>query len=547
VNTCPSCGDRFDDDLAFCPKDGARLSVAGGDGDLVGTVIADRYRITSKVGGGGMGQVYKAEHVRMKRTCAIKVLRGNLAGDREATQRFQREAENASQLSHPNVAQIYDFGEHGKLVYLAMEFIEGESLAALLQREPAVHPDVAADIIAQSAAALEAAHARGVLHRDVKPDNIMLARNPDGTYLVKLVDFGIARAMTSDEQRVTRTGLVIGTPEFMSPEQIAGETLDGRSDLYALALVAFQCVTGKEAFPATSSKQNLIMRLTSRPRTLLEVRADVPWPAPLQAVFDRALAPDPADRYDSVGQFAEELWTAIGSMAPSETAELYRRALEQRVVSVSSRTPQAASLPVTGAARTGAAAGGTVADVPLATQPMTAPPQPFAPATMGRPEPSPTSSPTPPRAYLEQPPVFRQRPRLMPWLLAIGIGGWAFLAATGRTGQARAVVDTVVTNLAGLIGTTRKLADDDPSATERAARRAPTPTPSRPAADGAAAAEAGSGNDGTARPGGGAPSVDSSALEVGTPAPTPAVLPVTPTVPRAMRADSVQRPPVDTL
>lgn len=452
MTTCPSCGDQFADDVAFCPKDGARLSASRGDGDLVGTIIADRYRITSRIGGGGMGQVYKAEHIRMKRQCAVKVLRANLAGDPEATQRFQREAENASQLSHPNVAQIYDFGEHAQLVYLAMEFIDGESLAALLQRESAVHPDVAADIISQSAAALEAAHVRGVLHRDVKPDNIMLGKNPDGTFQVKLVDFGIARAMTSDEQRVTRTGLVIGTPEFMSPEQIAGEELDARSDLYALGLVAFQCLTGEDAFPATSSKQNLIMRLTSRPRTLREVRGDVPWPQLLQQVFDRALAPDPSERYDSVGVFAEELWAAIGAMTPTETAELYRKALEQRVVSVASRTPMSNPKAVPAA-------------YPSAPAPFTAAsPTPVAYVTTQ----GPFAAPAPPRA--DDPiPELRRRPRIFPWVFALALAGWAFIVSTGRTEQARAVYESVLGNITGLIGTTRQLADTPPPEREGAA------------------------------------------------------------------------------
>jgi len=461
VTTCPSCGDQFADDVAFCPKDGARLSTSRGDGDLVGTIIADRYRITSRIGGGGMGQVYKAEHIRMKRQCAVKVLRANLAGDPEATQRFQREAENASQLSHPNVAQIYDFGEHAQLVYLAMEFIDGESLAALLQRESAVHPDVAADIISQSAAALEAAHGRGVLHRDVKPDNIMLGKNLDGTFQVKLVDFGIARAMTSDAQRVTRTGLVIGTPEFMSPEQIAGEALDARSDLYALGLVAFQCLTGEDAFPATSSKQNLITRLTSRPRTLLEVRGDVPWPPPLQQVFDQALAPDPSERYDSVGQFAEELWAAIGAMTPTETAALYRKALEQRVVSVASRTPMSNPRAIP--------AAGTDASAPL-----TAPaPAPIAYVTTQ----GPFAAPVPPRA--DDPiPELRRRPRLFPWIFALALAGWAFIVSTDRTAQARAVVGAIVGNVTGLIGTTRSLAAPSASPAPPRAPRVRTNTPS---------------------------------------------------------------------
>ncbi len=457
---------------------------------LVGIILADRYRITSRIGAGGMGQVYKAEHILMKRQCAIKVLRANLSGDPEAAQRFQREAENASQLSHPNVAQIYDFGEHDGRVYLAMEFIPGESLAALLQREGAIHPDIAADIMSQSAAALEAAHVRQLLHRDVKPDNIMLAKNTDGTYLVKLVDFGIARAMTSNEQRVTRTGLVIGTPEFMSPEQIAGEELDARSDMYALALVAFQCLTGKDAFPVTASKQNLILRLTSRPRTLAEVRADMPWPLALQTVFDRALAPDPAERYDSIGSFAEELAGAISSMTPSETTALYRKALDQRVVSVASRTPHsagaisnpaavpAATAPGRTSSRTGAGNPAVPYGAPTHPQgPYGAHPTPQASYTTN----SPFTAPVPPSA--EFIPRLRRRPRIFPWVFAFALAGWAYVVSTGRTADARALFDSVVSNVTGLIGTSQKLVESEtppaarpPRTPERRSRDAGTPS-----------------------------------------------------------------------
>lgn len=451
------------------------MSSARGESDLVGTILADRYRITSRIGAGGMGQVFKAEHIRMKRQCAIKVLRANLSGDREAAQRFQREAENASQLSHPNVAQIYDFGEHEGLVYLAMEFIPGESLAAMLQREGALHPDIAADIIAQSAAALEAAHVRHVLHRDVKPDNIMLARNADGTYLVKLVDFGIARAMTSDEQRVTRTGLVIGTPEFMSPEQIAGEELDARSDMYALALVAFQCLTGKDAFPATASKQNLILRLTSRPRTLAEVRADMSWPEPLQIAFDRALAPDPEERFATIGLFAEALSSAISHMTPSETTALYRKALKQRVVNVASRTPHGAlgaisnpaavpAATVPGRTTRGTAAG--AASAPFGAT--LTPPGPHGALQPSFTTNSPFSAPTPPSSDMAVP-MLRRRPRIFPWVFAIALAGWAYVVSTGRTAEARALFDSVVENVTGLIGTSKRLVETE---------RSPAPEPS---------------------------------------------------------------------
>ena len=213
-------------------------------GSLIGSVIAS-YRILARVGEGGMGQVYMAEHIKMKRKSAIKVMRPALVDDHEALQRFTREAENASKLSHPNVASIFDFGETSDgIVFLAMEFIEGESLHALLEREKALHPLVAADVIGQSADALQAAHDIGILHRDLKPDNLMLTKRADGTYLVKLVDFGIARTMDNTATRVTRTGFAVGTPEYMSPEQLAGDVLDARSDQYALALVAFAAKTG---------------------------------------------------------------------------------------------------------------------------------------------------------------------------------------------------------------------------------------------------------------------------------------------------------------
>ena len=340
TKVCPRCGEEFDEEVAFCAKDGTRLVKRGQQTDLIGSVIADRYRIMSAIGEGGMGQVYLAEHVRMKRKSAIKIMRRALVGDVEALQRFTREAENASQIAHPNVAAIFDFGETSDgIVYLAMEYVDGEALAAKLNRDLALHPDVAADILGQAADALQAAHDLGILHRDLKPDNIMLAKRPDGTYLVKLVDFGIARTMDGGDQKVTRTGFAIGTPAYMSPEQLAGDVLDARSDQYSLALVAFMALTGKDAFPAESSKESLIARLTSRPRTLQQAKEDVNWPEELQAIFDRSLSPEPTDRFVTVSDFAHALSMAISAMTPTQTAELYRYALDIRIANASMRTP----------------------------------------------------------------------------------------------------------------------------------------------------------------------------------------------------------------
>ena len=306
----------------------------------------------------------------MKRKSAIKVMRPALVDDADALQRFTREAENASKLSHPNVASIFDFGETPDgLVYLAMEFIEGESLHATLEREKALHPQVAGDVIGQAADALQAAHDLGILHRDLKPDNLMLTTRTDGTYLVKLVDFGIARTMDAGTTRVTRTGFAVGTPEFMSPEQLAGDQLDARSDQYALALVAFIALTGQEAFADASGKDSLILRLTSRPRRLAEVRTDIDWPVAIQSVFDRALAPDAADRFPRVADFAESLDTAIASMSATQTAELYSRALQGRGIGAARRTPSIAQQTSTRAAektRTPPIATKAVREAPVA-------------------------------------------------------------------------------------------------------------------------------------------------------------------------------------
>ncbi len=336
---CPQCGEDYDADVAFCAKDGTSL-VPAGEANLIGKMVGGRYKVLKQLGEGGMGQVYLAEHVRMKRKSAIKIMRPALVHEPEALQRFTREAENASKISHPNVAGIFDFGETDEgLVYLAMEFIDGESLSATLKREVAMHPVVAADIIAQASDALQAAHDLGILHRDIKPDNVMVSQRNDGTFVVKLVDFGIARTMDRGAQQVTRTGFAVGTPEFMSPEQLSGDVLDARSDQYSLALVAFITLTGHDAFANSNSKESLIARLTSRPRRLDEVRSDLEWPESIQEVFDKALAPDPADRFPTVAEFGMTLANAVSEMTPTQTAEMYRHALGQRMSSVGARTP----------------------------------------------------------------------------------------------------------------------------------------------------------------------------------------------------------------
>ncbi len=316
MKVCPACGAEYADDAAFCARDRTALRPSGVSQGIVGQVIGERYQVERRLGEGGMGQVYLARHVLMGRPCALKVMTPALSSNADALGRFNREATNAARISHPNVCAIYDFGLTAEgIVYLAMELVEGESLAALADQGP-MPLSRAAAIVTQAAAGLQAAHDLGIVHRDLKPDNIMVAR-VRGHDRVKLVDFGIAKAMegveASAEQRVTRTGFVVGTPEYMAPEQLAGDPLDGRADQYALALVFYRLVTGRLPFDGDSAQETMVQRLTTPPRPLAAARPNAAFPAGLQPVIDTALARQPRDRYETVSAFASALGSAISA------------------------------------------------------------------------------------------------------------------------------------------------------------------------------------------------------------------------------------------
>jgi len=297
MKRCPTCSREWPDDLRFCPQDATPLRPAGTESGLVGAVLAERYLIHEKLGQGGMGAVYRGEHVRIGKRAAIKIISRDLAGDPDAIARFTREARNAARIEHPNVCAIYDFGETDDgLIYLAMEFVDGESLADLLDREGRLPLLRAATIVDQCCQALGAAHKLDIVHRDIKPDNIMIAMRGDGRDIVKVVDFGIAKAVAGAGQTVTSTGLVIGTPYYMSPEQVGGRALDGRSDIYSLALVLFKMLTGKLPFWAETTQDVLLQRLMADPLALADAwpEGSPPWGAPGRAgprVGPRSRAP----------------------------------------------------------------------------------------------------------------------------------------------------------------------------------------------------------------------------------------------------------------
>lgn len=290
-------------------------AAGGAPGQLVGSVLAGRYRIVRHLGEGAMGSVYMAEHLKFGRMDAIKVLHASMARDPEATRRFLRGARNVSAINHRNVCTVYDFSDtEDGLQFLAMEFVDGETLSDTLEREGSLPVARAVRIVQQAAAALQAAHDLGIVHRDLKPGNIMLTRDRAGSDLVKVVDFDIAKGSREGEGGdVTRMGFVVGTPEYMSPEQLTGDPLDGRSDIYSLALVLFRLLTGNLPIRATSTQDLLVERLTQDPLTLRDVAAARDFPDALQPVLDRALQRRRDDRHPTAAAFAEELAATLDS------------------------------------------------------------------------------------------------------------------------------------------------------------------------------------------------------------------------------------------
>ena len=314
--------------MKFCPRDGSPLRALREDGSLVGEVLAGRYEVLQRLGAGGMGEVYLAEHVKMHRACAVKVMNRLLTSDTEAVARFNREAANASRINHTNVANIYDFGETPEgLIFLAMEYIDGESLSALLDREGSLTPGRAAAIGRQIADALVAAHDLGIVHRDLKPDNIMISRTRDGRDLVKVVDFGIAKASLGIGQEVTRTGFVVGTPEYMSPEQFVGIGVDARSDVFAVGCIMYKMLTGQLAYPGRLAEGRFRERIGEPPPRPSEASPRVP--RTLDTLVMKAMAFDPDERFQTALELRDAL--ALEQDSPSQT----RRAI--RIVRLSRR------------------------------------------------------------------------------------------------------------------------------------------------------------------------------------------------------------------
>jgi serine/threonine protein kinase len=370
-------------------------TVTGPAGSVDG-VLAGRYRLDERIAVGGMGEVWRGLDTLLGRPVAVKCLKPEYVGHPEFSERFRAEARHAAGLSHPGIASVYDYGEQTSpepAAWLVMELVEGEPLSALLHREGALDPAQALDIVGQAAMALSAAHVAGVVHRDVKPGNLLV--RPDG--VVKVTDFGIARAV--DAVPITRTGTVMGTAYYLSPEQASGRPVTFASDVYSLGAVAYECLAGRRPFPGDNPLAVASAHVSEPPPPL-----PVEIPQPVRDLVLRALEKDPAQRPQNAGELGQTALALKASLAtrPDQTMVLptaeqptiAQPPLAQPVVEPLVEQQPAAPQAWSGRALAAAAVLALVVLLGLGVRAALAPDDPDTSTASGTPSPSAASSPS---------------------------------------------------------------------------------------------------------------------------------------------------------
>ncbi len=451
MKTCPTCQGTYPNDYALCPQDGSALEDVGIWTE--GSVIRGKYRILSKVGQGGMGAVYKALHLAFDELRALKVIAPGILHDQLFVRRFRQEAVITRKLQHPNAVRVDDIdeAEDGR-PFIVMEFIQGKSLKKVIEEEGPLRVPRVCSIIKQVASALDAAHRLGMVHRDIKPDNIALIERPEGE-LVKVLDFGIAKMKEAglgeaSGMTLTGTGMVIGTPQYISPEQAMGkrgDELDGRSDLYSLGVVMYEMLTADLPFKAETTMAMLLAHLQQSPRPIPTLRPELQIPEPIVCLAMRLLEKDPAQRPSSAKALIEEVEAAEKGNAPSGA-----RGAVQRTEVISREEIRAAPEAVPPVPAKGeAAASSLVPAPPPPVQPQVVTPGPPAPVVLPAPQPE-------------------KQSRWGIWvgiailLVGLGGGGWYFLSR-----RSSSLSTTPVSTTSGQGGGTSQQASSQPPAPEQ--------------------------------------------------------------------------------
>jgi serine/threonine-protein kinase len=317
MKVCPLCGKEYSDTSTLCPNDAAVLERP--NDPLVGQTLAGKYFIEKLIKTGGMGSVYEGKHVLMDKRVAIKVLRPSLALDNHVVARFSREAKAASRISHPHAVTVTDFGEdENGVVFLVMEYLDGRTLKDIIKSEGPLAVPRVVEIMRQVGGALDAAHSQGVVHRDLKSDNIMLSQTNGGEW-AKVLDFGIAKIQQPEGARdidITAPNLVIGTPQYMSPEQCSqAEAIDARSDVYSLGIIAYEMLAGHLPFRGDSPTVIMMKQVQDAPPSILQDRPELP--AAMGGVIEKSLAKQPANRFQTAAEFVAAFTSAASEASPA--------------------------------------------------------------------------------------------------------------------------------------------------------------------------------------------------------------------------------------
>ncbi|MBT8451477.1 MAG: protein kinase [Deltaproteobacteria bacterium] len=371
MKVCPACRADYGGGEVFCPVDATRLvttsqmsaSPLDPNDPIIGTVLAGRYLVKSRIGEGGMGLVYEGVHRDIDKRVAIKVLRDDLSRRPEVVARFRQEAKSASRIGHENIVDIFDFGEtrHGSS-YFVMEFLEGEDLGNVLGKKATIEAERACEIVLQCCRALSATHGKGIVHRDIKPENIFLTTRDGIDDFVKIVDFGIAKMSDIETEgapgrKLTKTGMIFGTPEYMSPEQAAGRDLDHRVDVYALGVIVYECLAGRVPFEGDTFMGILTQHLTAEAPAIDEVNPHAEVSQELELVIRKALAKSPEDRYQDTEELAEAIVCALDGRVSRATRRTPASVLASPLASPLDSMPRRKTSPWVWAAAVIGAAG----------------------------------------------------------------------------------------------------------------------------------------------------------------------------------------------